>query len=378
MDLEDLIKKNNIMNILFRVDSSVVIGSGHLMRCLTLAERLRFNGYAVAFVCMDFPGAMFELLDLKQFMVEKLPKTDNLLQEIDAVMTIKAAQKLFPYGVNGVVVDHYGLDATWEKSIRAITDNVIVIDDLANRIHDCDLLLDQNYYLDLESRYTNLVPHHCISLLGPSFVLLRDEFIDKKNILRERDGSIKRILVFFGGTDPSNQTHKVLDALNLMQLKEIQIDVVVGISNPHLELIKLLCDQSSNLNFHCQITNMAELISKADLGIGAGGAAMLERCFLGLPSITVVFAKNQECATVDLSKTGAIKYIGWADRLDVEDYIEPIGRFFSNPEYVKQMSNFALSIISPNKISFEQEIDRLCFKAEIIKSKNSNIKRKSL
>lgn len=355
----------NKKNVLFRVDASVEIGSGHLMRCLTLAERLSLDGYEVAFVCLDLTGVMFELLDSKKIRAEKISKMPNSSQEIDALMTIEAAHKLFPDGIDWLVVDHYGLDAKWEKAMRTYTHNLFVIDDLANRMHECDLLLDQNYYLDLESRYKGLVPDSCIKLLGPSFVLLRDEFISQKRTIREKDGYIKRILVFFGGSDPSNQTQRVLDALMLLQLNEIEVDVVVGMTNPNKDSIKVHCDQSTALNFYCQVSNMAELISKADLAIGAGGGAMWERCYLGLPTITVVFAKNQERTTEDVSKTGAIKYLGWSDKIEVADYAESIRYFISHPEYVKQMSNLALSIVWPSQVSIEHEMKRIRSRAEI-------------
>jgi UDP-2,4-diacetamido-2,4,6-trideoxy-beta-L-altropyranose hydrolase len=370
-----MLETMNKKNVLFRVDASVAIGSGHLMRCLTLAERLRVDGNEVAFVCSDLPGALFELLDSKEIRFEKISQMSNSSQKIDALMTIDAAHQLFPDGVDWLVVDHYELDAEWERLIRTIADNVFVIDDLANRAHDCDLLLDQNYYINLESRYNGLLPDSCSKLLGPSFVLLRDEFDTQKRTLRERDGSIKRILVFFGGSDHTNQTQRVLDALNLLQLKDIEIDVVVGISNPHLESIKTYCAQSSALNFYCQVSNMAELISKADLAIGAGGSVMWERCFLGLPSITVVFAKNQERTTEDLSSTGAIKYLGWADKIEVKDYAESIMYFLSHPEHVKNMSNCALSIVLSSQVSLVQEIKRINSKLEKIEIKRSETQR---
>ena len=365
----------NKQNILFRVDASIEIGSGHLMRCLTLAERLRAYGHNVAFVSMDLPGSMFELLDSKKFRTEKISKTSHSSQEIDAMMTIEVAHKLFPDRIDWVVVDHYDLDVKWERSIRSFAYHLFVIDDLADRMHDCDLLLDQNYYLDLEIRYNDLVPHSCRKLLGPSFILLRDEFINQKRTLRKKDGFIKRILVFFGGSDPTNETQRVLDALMLLQLNEIEVDVVVGMSNPLKDSIKVQCDQSSALNFYCQVSNMAELISKADLAIGAGGGAMWERCYLGLPTITVVFAKNQERTTEDLSKTDAIKYLGWSDKIEVADYAESIRGFISHPEYVKQMSNRALSIVRPSTLSIENEMKRIRAKAKMIESKSLEIVR---
>jgi UDP-2,4-diacetamido-2,4,6-trideoxy-beta-L-altropyranose hydrolase len=290
-------------------------------------------------------------------------------------MTIEVLHKLFPDGIDWVVVDHYDLDIKWEKAIRPFTYHLFVIDDLADRMHECDLLLDQNYYLDLESRYNNLAPSYSSKLLGPSFVLLRDEFISQKITLRKRDGLIKRILVFFGSSDPTNQTNRVLDALMLLNLNKVLIDVVVGMSNPFRDSIKAYCDQYSALNFYCQVSNIAELMSNADLAIGAGGSAMWERCYLGLPTITVVFAKNQECTTQDVSKTGAIKYLGWFDKINVTDYVESIRYFISHPEYARQMSNLALSIVQTATVSIEHEMKSIRSQAGMIKSKSSENRR---
>lgn len=337
------------MRVLVRTDASVDIGSGHLMRCLTLAERLREDGAEVSFICRDLPGAMFDMLQSHNFPFGKLPPI-QFSQELDAQLTISTAQSLFADGIDWVVVDHYSLAAEWEGLLRSHTHKLLVIDDLANRLHDCDMLLDQNYYRDFELRYKNLVPNFCLTLLGPAYVLLREEFIHAKNKLRERDGVIRHILVFFGGSDPTNQTQKVLDALKLLQLKDIKIDVVVGIANPHKDLIRTQCNQSSEFNFHCQVSNMAELISNADLAIGAGGAAMWERCYLGLPTITVVFATNQQSTTEDVAKLGAIEYLGWSDQLDASDYANSLKGLIDNPLRVKEIGQLALSVLSKGDV----------------------------
>lgn len=335
------------MKVLVRTDSSVDIGSGHLMRCLTLADQLCLEGTDVAFVCRDLPGAMFDLLQARGYRNAKLPFADagNLSQSIDAKETLETASILFPDGFDWLVVDHYALDAAWESVLRSASKKIMVIDDLANRKHDCDLLLDQNYYRDLEQRYKELVPEHCITLLGPEYVLLRPEFAEARKRLRERDGRIKRILVFLGGSDPSNITGKILDVLKHLSLPAVAIDVVVGISNPHKTEIQGFCNEIQNAHYHCQVTNMAELIEKADMGIGAGGATTWERCVLGLPSLTLVFADNQLQTTLDLSYRGAIKFLGWADRITPKDIERSIDLFINNSLLVSNFSKKALLIM---------------------------------
>jgi UDP-2,4-diacetamido-2,4,6-trideoxy-beta-L-altropyranose hydrolase len=221
----------------------------------------------------------------------------------------------------------------------------MVIDDLANRPHECDLLLDQNYYRDLDSRYQGLVPEQCVTLLGPEYVLLRPEFTQARARLRARDGTVRRILVFFGGSDPTNETEKVMEALSLLGRPDIEVDVVVGLANPKRDAIQALCGALPNVSFHCQVSNMAELILNADLGVGAGGAAMWERCYLGLPTITVVFAANQARTTEDVATTGAIEYLGWSGRLSPADYAHALGESIGNPARTRQIGELALRVV---------------------------------
>lgn len=341
------------MRVLVRADASVDIGSGHLMRCMTLADQLRNDGSDVAFVCRDLPGGMFDLLNARGYRSAKLPVhgTDEGTQQFDAEETIKAVGQLFPEGLDWLVVDHYQLDAEWERKLRPCAHKLMVIDDLANRPHDCDLLLDQNYYRNLDRRYQGLVPEQCIKLLGPEYVLLRPEFAAARQALRARDGSVRRILVFFGGSDPARQTQKVVEELQLMGRSKIAIDVVVGSANPERESIRAICDELPNVDFHCQVTNMAELISNADLGIGAGGAAMWERCCLGLPTITVVFAANQERTTEDVAGIGAIEYLGWADRLVTGDYVRAVAAMLGDAKKLRKIGEAALGVLRPAQVT---------------------------
>ena len=355
------------MKVLIRTDSSVEIGSGHLMRCLTLADQLCGKGSSVAFACRDLPGGLFNLLQAHGYPCVRLsPAAPGCsAQQEDAIATLEAARKLFPDGLDWLVVDHYELDAIWERILRPYVRKVMVIDDLANRHHDCDLLLDQNYYRDMNLRYQGLVPEQCIALLGPAYVLLRQEFSHGRQQLRLRDGVVRRILVFFGGSDSANQTQKALEALKLLDRPDIGVDVVVGAANLNREAVQTLCKQLPNVTFHCQVSNMAELILSADLGVGAGGATIWERCFLGLPTITVVSAANQERTTEDVAELGAIEYLGWSSQLRPEDYARAIIGMIEDPQRVKRIGEAALRVVEAEGKGLQDAMYRIIQKADI-------------
>jgi UDP-2,4-diacetamido-2,4,6-trideoxy-beta-L-altropyranose hydrolase len=310
------------------------------MRCLTLANELRVNGVYCEFICRVYPGNLIEFINQCGFKVNGILPYESLT--IDAEHTKSAIEGEL---IDWLIVDHYSLDASWEKLLRPLCRKIMVIDDLANRPHDCDLLLDQNYYCDQDFRYQGLLPEHCVTLLGPSYVLLRPEFHLIKQKPKVRNGCIKRILVFFGGADLANHTGILLSALEHLSIENIWVDVVVGPSNPHAESIRETCNRLPYAHYLYNVSNMAELIANADIGVGAGGSSMWERCYLGLPTITVVFAKNQLRTTEDVAQLGAIEYIGWADRLESDDYARAISKLATNSIRVNQISNAALALV---------------------------------
>lgn len=312
-----------------RVDSSELIGSGHLMRCLTLAERMCFDGADVHFICRDLAGNLNYLVEERGFALHILPHHTperslmgyeawlTVVQELDAEETAEVLRAIRP--VSRLVVDSYALDASWEQKMRPLASEIFVIDDLANRRHDCDFLLDQNFYRDLQHRYDDLVPEKCKLLLGPRHALLRQEFYEAKARLVPRDGSLRRILVFYGGSDRTQETEKAIRALVQIQLLSVAVDVVVGGSNPRREQIERLCRQHAFLRYHCQVENMAELMANADLCLGAGGTTTWERCFLGLPTLVTAVAENQMEICRDCAEEGYIYYLGRWDKVSEAD-----------------------------------------------------------
>lgn len=202
------------MKIVIRTDASVNIGSGHVARCLTLADKLKENAADVTFICREHAGSLCDYIAKQDFPVLKLPAgtfdpsldgTEPLhhaawlgvTQEADADASINLLKRLGK--ADWLIVDHYALDARWETRLRPYTGKIMVIDDIADRLHDCELLLDQNLYQNMDSRYRRLVPENCVQLLGSRYALLKPAFGVVRKRLPARDGKVKRILVFMGG-----------------------------------------------------------------------------------------------------------------------------------------------------------------------------------
>jgi UDP-2,4-diacetamido-2,4,6-trideoxy-beta-L-altropyranose hydrolase len=221
----------------------------------------------------------------------------------------------------------------------------MVVDDLASRRHVCDLLLDQNYYTAFRTRYDGLVPPDCRLCLGPEYVLLRPEFAAAKSQLRERDGTVRRILVTFGANDPGGETFKALAALRSLELTEVAVDVVAGAGNPRRDELRQTCDALPGCSYHEGIDYMARLIGDADLALGAGGATTWERCVLGLPSLTVVIAPNQLETTVDTAHAGAIRFLGRSDDVTAADIRSAVAAAIADPAGNRELSARAMALV---------------------------------
>ena len=318
------------MRVVFRVDASLQIGSGHVMRCLTLAERLRSRENAdILFITRDLEGNLIDLIREKGYSVAVLSRADHsssetltgygawltVTQKTDARETVAVLQKtsICP----DLIVDSYAIDLSWEVEIRPYVNRIVVIDDLANRVHDCDILLDQNFYLDKEHRYKGLVPSSCHCFLGPQYALLREEFYTLQKTLRVRTGALENILVFYGGSDLTDETSKALSAIVQSGL-QVHVNVIVGHRNPHREKIRHFCETHIGMYYHCQIDNIGTYMCLADVSFGAGGTTTWERCFLGLPTLVTAVADNQIKICEDCDRVGYIRYLGVANTVTEE------------------------------------------------------------
>ena len=301
------------MKAVFRVDSSTQMGLGHLMRCLSLADELKKQNHNITFICRELNGNSIELAKHKHT-VNTLPKNENYqsddlylkwlgaTQDIDAKQTI---EKL-PENTNCLIVDSYSLDEKWHKQLRRFVKKIIVIDDLADRKFDCDILLNQNLGAKKQD-YQGKKPKDCQLLLGCEYALLRPEFSELRvDALEKRKNTkkIKNILISLGGSDKDNLTYDALQNIS----NDFNVVVVLGNTSPHNQMIQNYA-QGNNIKVIINADNMAELMSNADLAIGAGGSTSWERCCLGLPTLLFVTADNQKPIAVNLEKLGAVKII---------------------------------------------------------------------
>jgi UDP-2,4-diacetamido-2,4,6-trideoxy-beta-L-altropyranose hydrolase len=326
------------------------------MRCLALADALGLRGARVRFVCRHLTVHLQEMLRTRGHECVMLgnssaqhatdgPPYINWLgtsQQIDAQDTVQALSDL---SWDWLVVDHYALDASWERTLRPQVGRILVIDDLADRDHDGDLLLDQNLNSDIARRYRTHVPADCRLMLGPRYALLRPEFAQAREQLRTRDGRIRRLLVFFGGSDRDNYTGLALEALRLLGPSDIWVDVVVGTVNSRRAEIEAAARQLPNVGFHCDTPDMVGLMGAADLALGAGGSTTWERACLGLPSVVIVVAENQREPTTALGERGQIVNLDATGGLTPELLAGAIRTLAACPSWMRHLGRSGLELV---------------------------------
>lgn len=337
------------MNIVFRADAGVDIGIGHVMRCLTLADKLSSRGHVCSFVCRDHAGNLSNNIRTRGYHVSLLPQRGEApgwlgaTQEQDAAETLQALAGKFP---DWVVTDHYDIGSQWELMFRKSGSKVLAIDDLADRTHQCDVLLDQTLGRN-RGDYASLVPKGTVLLLGSQMALLRPRFEElRRNSPRREIRRINRILVSLGGADSQNLTDRVIDALERsLWLAPVAIDIVLGGVNPWIADIRkrALCSPLP-MRVLVDVSDMAELILTSDLAIGTAGTTSWERCCLGLPSIVVVAADNQQRISEALVASGAATALTVSERL-VEEVAAELVKLAESPSLLTVMSQHAASLV---------------------------------
>lgn len=318
--------------IIFRCDASRETGSGHVYRCLTLADSLIEKGWSCIF--LSAPGSediVPALLNPQYGLARSV--IDDLRADV-------------------LVVDHYGMDADFESACRDWAKKIVVIDDLADRIHDCDVLIDQTYGRDADD-YKELTPEHCRILAGAEYALLRPQFADVrgKSLDRRRAGlpDRPRVLVSLGSTNIHGITQVALRALQRFKLRPLAIDVVLGASAPGVEEARILVEAMNKEGFHKatyhqNVAAMAGFMAEADLAIGAGGTTSWERCCAGLPVLMVEIADNQRFLAAQLHDAGAAYNLGWYAHVDVQMLVSALETYIIDPESLSRMSQRAAAI----------------------------------
>lgn len=318
------------MKIIFRCDSSFTIGSGHLFRCLNLAYLLDNE---VTFICRNLPGNINSRVRQNQLKLIELSdnwSTLDAFSEEEVVLSIERPDI--------IIVDHYQLGSNWEVMAKKYCKKLIVIDDI-EREHICTAIIDQNY-----RRYPPQVYQKSKArlFLGPKYCLLNKDFL--KLLPPKRNFKIvNNVIVFFGGSDHESMTLRILDIIDNFN-NSIKWDIIIGQQNRDFDAIYSKSKIIPNLDIYHNISNMHEFMLKADLFIGAGGTTTWERAIIGLPSIVISIAENQENVSRELNEQKAIRYIGKSSEISDETIKDQIKKTISNPSDLRSMSESCLNL----------------------------------
>lgn len=349
----------------FRVDGATFIGLGHVMRCITLAGELRERGAAVTFVCRAHPGHAGDLItdagfglgiltvDQQRTDAPRAEYADWLGGKIDEDASETGAIFEELGGLDLLVVDHYAIDDAWETHLRSATRAIAVIDDLANRRHDADLLLDQNIGRKAAD-YSGLVPGHCQVLAGPQYALMRPAFARHRPATLQRrqgDAPLRKVLISIGSMDVDDFTSVALRAVEIANearpaKQAIRADAVLSSRAPHLPKVAGLIQRIPGARLHVDLDEqaMARATAQADLAIGAAGSTALERCALGLPTLFMITAENQRHAAGSIDKAGAGILLGWPSEVDAPRLARVLGDLLADRAACRRMSDAAAAI----------------------------------
>tara|TARA_B100000965_G_scaffold28469_1_gene21092 strand:- start:10253 stop:11323 length:1071 start_codon:yes stop_codon:yes gene_type:complete len=347
------------VRISFRTDSSNLIGSGHVIRCLKLAKELKSRGHEIFFISRDHEGNLIDLIE-ENFQVYKLSLSDkNLYREDDDYQnwlgeessqdmhqTIEIIKEL---KIDVLVVDHYGISSDWELGIKKEVQKLVVIDDIWTKDHCCDVLINHNY-TDRKNNYSSSLYKDTKLLLGPKFAIIDEEYkklADQKHFDKDK---LENILIYFGNSDLYNLTKIVLKILLKPKFKKFEKNFVVSSSNSYLDNLLDLAKKDKKLNVFFDLPNLVNIMNKSDICIGAGGVTNLERLCVGLPSVVIAVADNQLDSCQSLKNDGFIYFLGEAKDINSNDIYDNICKIFNSTDDLKNKSLKGKSLVDGNGI----------------------------
>lgn len=317
----------------FRADASSEIGTGHVMRCLAIAEELISRGKKASFVCEQIPNDLVIKLDEKNIPLLKIspPAKVNFnandiysrwltaSEEDDAQACLKVMTD-----IEGVFVDHYAIGKTWEELILKRCQNLMVMDDLCNRPHHCQNLVDYNVYAG-EKDYSRWVSKTTSLLTGSLYAPIRRDLQALRPQVKNHRGQVKSVVISFGGADQAGHTLRAVEGLAQAQLRPEKVRVILNPSSPTQAAVQSLCEKMG-YKLSAPTANIGQVLLESDLALGAGGVSQVERSFLGVPSLITFIAENQALLSQSMSALGICKLLGdgsamtaysWAQEIDI-------------------------------------------------------------
>ncbi len=297
--------------LVVRADASEVIGSGHVMRCLAVAEQWRALGGQVLFACQPLKGHLITELQGRGYAARSLPALAEVNPwSIDTVEQDARATRFLmlelmdrnPSRQAWLLIDHYQIDARWQAAVQLPGLRIAMLDDLANRPLKCDVLIDQNSLSHLHHRYVSLTPRHCRHLLGPEYTLLRADVQDAAAVRRTSDEG-REVLIFLGGADNGRHTEQVIRQWRRQAADSLSAHVLCGSMNPHWEQLEGLC-KDAQIAFSRAQRGMAQHIGRARAAIVACGMLAVELQALEVPSLLIPLSDIQRAVAHDFERRG--------------------------------------------------------------------------
>ena len=327
-----------MIHIGFRVDATNSIGGGHFWRCYNLALSLKKKNKKIFFLSRNLNKSFLKKIKKEKFYYLNLKKkipTSMHIKEYDFLKTEFFIKK---FKINVLFIDNYSIGNFFKKNIKRYLNYLIVIDDHINRSHNADLYINNNFLTCSNKKKIKKLNPKSKLFLGLKYFILNKNFYKYKSKARLRN-KIKKIFVFFGSGDHSGETIKFIKAIKAFS--ELKIFILIGKLNKKFNKIKLLAKKNKNVRLFSDIHNkkIIPLILKSDLGFGSGGVNLIERLFLGLPSVVVSTANNQMISVKNLSKIGLIKYLGDKKKINVKKIREAIKELIVQDNLFKNFSN---------------------------------------
>ncbi len=319
--------------LVIRADGNSSIGAGHVMRCLALAQAWQALEGTVHIAVADTAPALETRLREEGIGVCHIAAPPG--SAMDAIQTIELARQL---KAAGVVVDGYRFNANYHQTIKRAGLCLLVVDDYGHADHYYgDLVLNQNLSAE-ESLYASREPATQL-LLGTQYAMLRREFLPWRGWRHTIVSTVRQVLVTLGGADPDNITGKIVTAMKQMRVPGLDVQVVVGPANPHLESLRQAAQNAAlRLRLLTSVNHMPELMAWADLAISAGGSTCWELAFMGVPTIALELAENQCSIARSLDRAGVVINLGSSRRVTENEIADTLAYLLPARERRQAMS----------------------------------------
>lgn len=354
-----------MINLLIRVDGGNYIGTGHIYRCLNLASYIKNAN--IEFVCKNMNKNLQSLI-LKNYKLNIIEKNNGDIISMDKKTwlcdtQINDANKTLKFiknkNIDWVIIDHYSIDKDWEDLIKPFVKKIFVIEDYVNRKHNCDVLLNQLIYDKL--LYKDLVNETCNFILGKEYIILDKKYL---NNYKYNPGKIlKRISIFMGGSDKTNETLKIINLCNFLNKKfdyPFIFDVILGPNNNNIDNIQKLCNSLDKFILYYNINNIEEIYLKSDLCIGSAGISVFEKCILRIPSILICVDINQKNALKEFIDANITNYIGTISNNYLLELESRLIYYYKNPQQLYLMYNNCKDFFNRKTLSnFEKNINKI-------------------